>query len=403
MTNNDLIGLSKSRQARIAYFSDPTHQRDVLWTKGDEPHGFDFGYLQNANSNIQVIDVFQGVRPLYHDALNPDGNGVMLVTVPTLILDSDVAGHIQAFVDNEMRDTQARERIERFLRWFASTPQMNINPAYNLLERFPRSIDPVKAESMAQRTATAVLKIETMDRSHYLESGNIRPAPDAQRILHSQTGISDFTQIARNAVADTKRLRNDEVEWFCAFLLKVALINATHTKPKDLVAKVDDLVAFLEQRLGRIGPLELVAAMLQFTGKLRKFVTISRSMAFEAVISRVEHAAWDLVYMRTPQMFLTKATRKHMVLAFIITGDRDSASIIRLSRFNMLLSTPGRPMYFYDTDFDSVGASYNNDLIFDEAMQHLNSFLERRHSMPSANITTLIHELHTELRSFLIP
>lgn len=394
--------LLRSSIARRAYFSESANSADLLWTSGDEPHGVDFGYLA-TNDFWSVIDIFRGLRPRYHDANNPEGNGVALVLALTLVLDSNIAGALQSYVEGTMKNAASRADVERFLRWFSSTPLMNLTPAYNLLERFPRSSDQLKAEKMAYRTARAILDIETMDRSYYLATGVLRPAADAGSILRSQTGSDDFDAIAKQAVADTARLAHDQVDDFYVFLLKVALISARRPKPRDLVEKIDELIDFVEHRSKLAGPIEFATAMLQFTGALGKFVTISASMPFDAVDERVTHAAWDLAYMRTPQMMLSTSTPQRTNLAFVLTGDRDAARIIRLAEFRMLLITGARSLPFADADFGSVRASFPYEDIFDQAFSRLEGFFARRPTsrLVQPDTAALIAELQTEFKGYL--
>ncbi len=394
--------LLNSSEKRHEYFSKSANAADVLWTSGDKPHGVDFGYLTTGES-WNVVDVFRGMLPRYYDVSSPDGNGVTLRLALTLVLDSNIAGVLLSYVEGGMKDAGARAAVERFLCWFASTPQMNVTPAYNLIERFPRSADQIKAETMAYRTARSILEIETMDRSYYLATGLLRPSADVSEILRSQSGSDDFEAIARRAVADTARLAHGQVKDFYAFLLKIALISALRGKPRALVEKIDELVEFVERRFWLAGPLEVAAAMLQFTGGLGKFATISATMSFEAVKERITRAAWDLAYMRTPQMMLSTSTPRRTNLAFVLTGDRDAARIIRLAEFRMILVTQGRSLPFVDADFASVREAFPHKDIFDQAFSRLKAFFDRRRrSRPIRPDTdALIAELHTELKAYL--
>jgi hypothetical protein len=399
----DVRQLATSAPARAAYFAEPAHAHDCLWVTLAESHDIDFGYLA-SDPDFRIVDVFKGLRPWYFDARNSSGFGRALVLVPTLVIDSNIAGKLLSYIEGGMVNDQARAQVERFLRWFASTPTMNVNPAYHLIERFPRSADLAKAESMALRTARAVLSVETMDREYFLATGQVRPADDAATILHSQTGSGDIETVARQSVADTVRVANDVADPLYAFMLKVGLIAAQLPSPRQFLTKIDAIIAFTEETLKLAGPIEFAAAMLQFSGRLRKFATFTKSMSFEAITDRIQHAAWDLTFVRTPQMFLKSGTPERTVLPFVLTGDQDAAAVINLATFRMLLVQPQRSFPAYDIDFGALSETVGDETL-DAAMQRLTTFFSRRPAIMdrTPDIAAIIADLHTELRRFLLP
>jgi len=399
----NLRDLATDQDARTAYFADPANANHRLWIAGGAAHGVDFGYLER-DTGLQIVDFFGGKRPYYCDANNPTGHGTAIAVVLTLMLDSNVAGDLLPYIEGGMRDPVARAQVEKLLSWFASTPLMNITPAFNLIERFVQSANKVVAEDMAFRTARAILDVETMDREYFLATGTIRAASDAAQILLSQTGSSDFDAVARQAVNDTTRLKSDELEAHYAFLLKTALIGARKQSPKDLLDNVVELISFTENRFGIVGPLEFGVALLHFARLLRKFVTIGGGMTFEQVTSRIQHASWDMAYLRTPTMFLKTSTVDRATFPFIITSDQDAASILRIAEFQMLLVTPERTSPFISVDTKTIRSRFGRNELFDQAMEHISAFVGRRPAQPNiVNMKLLIDELHAELRRYLSP
>ena len=399
MTN--LRALAKDQATRTKYFADSANANDRLWIAGGAAHAVDFGYLERE-TGLQIVDFFSGKQPYYFDANNPTGHGVALAVALTLVLDSNIAGDLLSYIEGGMRDSDARAQVERFLAWFASNTLMNITPGFNLIERFAQSVDVVKAEDMAFRTARAILDVETMDRDYFLANGKIRAASDAAGILESQTGQSDFDAIARQAVADTIRLKSDQLEAHYAFLLKTALIGAQRASPANLLENVEDLITFTEQRFGLAGPLEFGVGLMHFARLLRKFIVIGRNMTFEQVRSRITHAAWDMAYIRTPTMFLQTSTPERAIIPFILTRDEEAAAVLRIADFQMLLVMPQDVSLLISVDSTSIRTKFGRDELFDKGMAEIAAFFARRPAQAKiVDLALLIDELHAELRNYL--
>src|SRR5260370_23845519 len=109
---SNLRTLASDQTARHTYFADPAHADDRVWIGGGAPHGVDFGYLERE-TGLQVVDFFAGRQPYYCDARNPDGDGVELSAVLTLVLDSNIAGELLSYVEGNMRHPDARAQVER--------------------------------------------------------------------------------------------------------------------------------------------------------------------------------------------------------------------------------------------------------------------------------------------------
>jgi hypothetical protein len=400
--NPDYARLIESASARTEYFAAPEHAHHMLWTALGIRNTIDFGYLEDT-TDWRFADQFDGRVPLFSDASNPVGLGRTLRISAQLMIDSDVANRLARYYFGEMKDPGERAVVARFLQWFASTPDMNLNPAYNIVERVSRSGDNPESPRYAKRVLVSTMAIETMDKRHFLANEAIRSSEEGRRHLVDTFKTDDLERIADIQLSNPIGLGDDFIIEYFYLLLKVALIDAKLPR-RDLLRKIETLADYVEHEFGIVAPFELAAALLQFTGQVTKFLTLVKDWTFERNVERIRHAAWDSLYMRAPQAMLQGSVPQRVHLCFPMTCDKESAMVLRASKFGFMINRPGgNPTIGWGIDYPTVLASWGNRDDVPKAIKRVERLLADRSAMqaPKPDFPSIAEDLYRELRDFL--
>lgn len=194
------------------------------------------------------------------------------------------------------------------------------------------------------KSATTLLKLQTMDERIFLETNQIIPDKNKLREQSKQYDVFSteeniITDLA-NSIADAtlgsiNETNLDSVrELFYhtyAALLKIVLIDK-NSKSKSkrqagVIEKLDKFREFLERELNAVLGFEFATAAYYFSGLLSGFIEVELNSEFTKVKKRIHSAARDLWLLRMPQTLLAKTDlansgRLQAVLSYICTTDK---------------------------------------------------------------------------------
>ncbi len=207
----------------------------------------------------------------------------------------------------------------------------------------------------ASTFSESILRLHTMDTSHFLATGEIKIDKDILELYRSRLGRSDFPELAAEYAKTMVRPVPFEFEWRSkisyATLLKIALIH--RTSAHDVMRKYENLRTFMEKTFNIALGIERMLALHYFCGHFQNFIPIQKGANPDLVFKRTRAAAWDLLMIDLPAYLLVLDPSDGITLGFPCTSDRALCSIGHACSLEMVMAWAPRedrplPVMAYD-------------------------------------------------------
>lgn len=318
---------SSDRDARAWVFSKTMPAMSVRGVRRFHPE---------SRHSVTVFEQFDGRTPFivdYESVVERRRRAVALR--PTLILDSNLVDRLRALLkpigpQETVHPNRAadREAAHAFLR-FAISSNFDYNPFFQQIEAAAKTPDPQRARDFALRTAKAFVALHTLDETRFLETGEV--AEDRNRLAEYEAdyGVKVVDAIAERRVqalletSDSAQV-NTAVQPIYAVLLKIALLR---TSRDNFAGKIGALREFVRDHLRVQVARETILAALHFTERETPLPRLEPTSILPKFLKEVRAAAWDLLFLRMPELLLEMDAPREINLGYLCTSEPDIAAI----------------------------------------------------------------------------
>ncbi len=364
--SDDLVSMAR-------YFETTGDRESKVWMFRDNvPSKFFRGPFFTGCEIFQVgvVDLFRGRHPLLinYESLNGE---ITLPFRPTAILDSNVVSYLNQYVRSDPSLTGPRREAVRDLIRFFIHNQLDYNPFFYYIEGASRS-DRSSLLGFASPFSESILRLQTMDASHFLATDEIKVDERVLEFYTSEYGRGSFVELAAKH-ADAMVCPVDfELEWRSkisyATLLKIALIHRTSSR--GIARKHEELRGFMENTFNIALGIERMLALPYFAGKFENFIPVQKGANPERALRRVRAASWDLLLLDLPALLLICGPTDSVTLGFPCTSDRTLLSIAQACSIEAVMAWAPRadravPVMGYDFSalIDEIGKDVADKII----------------------------------------
>lgn len=314
----------------LLYFGATGDRESKVWIfRDDVPSKFPRAEFCTGDDDfrIEVIDLFRGRHPLLinHESLTGE---IHRGFRPTAILDSNVVSYLHQYVTSGTSLTASRRQTVRDLLRFFINGQLDYNPFFYYIEGSSRN-EHSSLLGYATAFSESILRLQTMDTSHFLATGEIKVDEGVLDLYKSELGSSEFPDLAVEHAKRMVRPVAFEFEWKSrisyAALLKIALIHRTSSR--GIAKKYEELRAFMEGTFNIALGIERMLALHYFAGQFENFIPIHKGANPERALKRVHSAAWDFLMLDLPAFLLAGDHSDGIYLGFPCTSDKALSSI----------------------------------------------------------------------------
>jgi hypothetical protein len=342
----DVFNLVTDREAAaLAVIRNPGLR---IWQfNGMYPHDVTLDALASQLVNLEVIDQYAGSAPELFSLRRHIATKVELSVNRALLLDSNVSRYVRRYLDGKLKEPQ-RTDVCSLLRW-AAEQHVNFHPGFSLMETFAGSSDP---EFHGRELIKMGLLLSGMDQQQFLQNEQIVLGREGRAYLQAAFGSDDLDVAADLEIARLPRDMQQIVDRPYAALLKIALIEDTVPFER-FQQRIEEFWTFLVDRIGGVLSFELVAAVLFFSGEIRKFIPLRTSAPLARRLFDVRSSAWDIHLARMAPAFISQGDECELTLPLIVTGDDRLKKIVRAQKLVGVLSREKQaPFPVVLADFD---------------------------------------------------
>jgi len=314
---------------------------------------------------VELIDLFKGRHPLLinHDSLT---NEIHLGFRPTAILDSNVVSYLHQYVRSDPALPASRRHTIRELLQFFIKGHFDYNPFFYYIEGSSRQ-EQASLLGYASKFSESILRLHTMDNSHFLATGEIKVDEAVLELYTSEFGKGDFSELAAEHAKAMVLPVPFELQWRSkmsyATLLKIAMIHRTCAR--NVARKHEELRMFMEKKFNVALGIERMLALEYFAGHFQNFIPIQKGANPDRIFKRVRAAAWDLLLLDLPAYLLVIDNTDGISLGFPCTSDRALCSIGRVCSIEMVMAwapREDRPVPVMGYDFRALERDIGTDL-----------------------------------------
>ena len=387
----DLIELVTNREAADRAVIDNPGLR--IWQfNGIYPHDVAFNDLASRLKSIEVIDQYAGSAPELFSHRRHTATRIELSVNRALLLDSNVSRYMRKYLLNDLKEP-FRTDVHTLLTWVVKQ-RINYHPGFSLMETFSGSSDP---ELHGRELIKMGLLLSGMDPEQFLKDGRVVLGCDGLAFLGAQFGTDSLYEAAEIEMARLPRDKLQVVDPTYASLLKIALIEDS-VPISQYSQRVEEFVIFLEETLGAILAVELVAALLFFGNQISKFIPLRTTKPLSQRLVDVRSSAWDIYLARMAPTFISQGDESALTLPFIVTGDERLKKIVRgLKLVGVISVNNGAPCPVVVTDFDYLDG-FAPRCWDSEWLQKRLAERKVRTSRVTVDIKSIIAELEEQVR-----
>jgi hypothetical protein len=363
------LPISDDVMSMFRYFEATGDRESKVWVfRDDVPSKFFRGPFFSGCDAFQVgvIDLFRGRHPLLINYESLTGE-ITLPFRPTAILDSNVVSYLNQYVRSDPSLSGPRREAVRDLIRFFIRNQLDYNPFFYYIEGASRS-DRSSLLGFASSFSESILRLHTMDTSHFLATEEIKVDERVLELYTSEYGRGSFAELAAAHANAMVHPVDFELEWRAkisyATLLKIALIHRTSSR--GIARKHEELRGFMEKTFNIALGIERMLALPYFAGKFEDFIPIQKGANPERALRRVRAASWDLLLLDLPAFLLVSGPTDSVTLGFPCTSDRALLSLAQACSIEAVMSWAPRadkPMPVMGYDLSSLREQIGQDVV----------------------------------------
>lgn len=364
-----------------------------IWQfNGLYPHDVTIDHLASRLTNLEVIDQYAGSAPELFSLRRHIATKVELAVNRSLLLDSNVSHYMRRYLDGKLREPQNSD-VRALLRW-AAEQRVNFHPGFSLMETFFGSRDP---EFYGRELIKMGLLLSGMDNRTYLNDERIVLGPEGREFLQKTFGTEDLDVAADREMQRLPRNTQRIVDPTYAALLKIALIERSVPFAR-FQQRMEEFWSFLVGKLEAVLTVELVVAVLFFSGKIGKFIPLKTNDPIDQRLFEVRSSSWDLYLARMAPAFISQGDESQLTLPLIVTGDDRLKAIVRAQRlFGVISQDNGPPFPVSTIDFEYLEniapKTWNARWLRDRAAERSSGRIGSK-----VDVSKIIEELEEEVR-----
>jgi hypothetical protein len=351
------------------YFEATGDRESKVWVfRDDVPSKFFRGPFFTGCDTFQVgiIDLFRGRHPLLINYESLKGE-ITMPFRPTAILDSNVVSYLDQYVRSDRSLTgPRRETVSDLIRFFIRS-QLDYNPFFYYIEGVSRS-DRSSLLAFARPFSESILRLQTMDTSHFLATGEIRVDERVLELYTSRHGRGSFAELAAEHASAMVCPVDFELEWRSkisyATLLKIALIHKASSR--GIARKHEELRAFMENTFNIALGIERMLALNYFAGKFEDFIPVQKGANPERALRRIRAASWDLLLLELPAFLLVSGPTDSVTLGFPCTCDKALLTLAQACSIEAVMAWVPRadkPLPVMGYDFSSLREQIGQEVV----------------------------------------
>jgi hypothetical protein len=363
------LPISGDVASMVRYFESTGDKESKVWIfRDDVPSKFFSGpFITGCDAfQVGVIDLFRGRHPLLINHESVAGE-ITLPFRPTAILDSNIVSYLNQYVRSDASLTgEKRQTIRGLIRFFVLN-NLDYNPFFYYIEGASR-IDRSSLLGFARTFSESMLRLHTMDNSHFLATGEIKLDERVLELYTSQYGAGDFDHLAAEHANAMIHPVDFELEWKSkisyATLLKVGLIHKASSR--GIGRKYEELRHFMEKTFNIALGIERMVALLYFAGQFEDFIPIQKGANAERALRRVRAASWDLLLLDLPARLLVSGPSDSVTLGFPCTSDRTLLSVAQGCSIEAVMAwapRADRPVPVMGYDLHSLKERIGEDVV----------------------------------------
>jgi hypothetical protein len=314
---SNYFGTTGDRESRVWLFKDEVRSKFLSGTFSSGSDAFQIG----------VVDLFRGRHPLLLSYESLKGE-IYLEFRLTAILDSNVVSYLNQYVRSDPALTLPKRQAVRDLLQFFIQNHLDYNPFFYYIEGSSRH-ERSELLRFAGTFSESILRLHTMDTSHFLATGEIRIDEKVLDLYKADLGQGDFAELAAEHAKNMVHPVDFQLEWRSkmsyATLLKIALVHRTSSR--GIARKHEEIRAFMEETFNVALAVERMLALPYFAGRFQDFIPIQKGANAERALKRVRAAAWDLLLLDLPASLLIQGPTDGTTIGFPCTGDRALLSV----------------------------------------------------------------------------
>jgi hypothetical protein len=323
-------------------------ERSCIWVFLDHRRwsipGSKRAFGDEAN-RIEIVDPFGGREPIRVNHAFVRGPA-QVAFAPTVLLDSNLVGYLQEFVNTTGEKNPGRRRaILEFLDW-AYVANFDFNPLFYFMEALAKD-ERGAFPPHAERAQTSILRLHTADVESFWHNGTVKTDPRLLAPYQDEYGKRTLEEVAaaqaRTLLADGRgwlSAANPLLDLSYAVLLKMALVN--QRRGLSVLDKDAELRQFVAERIGISMGREQMLGLLHFTGQTGKFLRLEKSMGMERIRRAVMGSVWDLFLLRLPEFLLSWVQHPATLVGFPCTTEKAVQKIGRSLKLEMISDLAGQ-------------------------------------------------------------
>jgi len=363
------LPISDDLRSMAQYFEATGDRDSKVWMfRDDVPSKFFRGpfFIGCDVFQVGVIDLFRGRHPLLINYESLTGE-ITLPFRPTAILDSNIVSYLNQYVRSDPSlSGSRRETVRELIRFFIRS-QLDYNPFFYYIEGASRG-DRSSLLGFASAFSESILRLHTMDTSHFLATGDIKVDERVLELYTSQYGRGSFAELAAEHANAVVCPVDFELEWRSkisyATLLKIGLIHRTSSR--GIARKHEELRGFMENTFNIALGIERMLALPYFAGKFEDFIPVQKGAIPERALRRVRAASWDLLLLDLPAFLLVSGPTDSVTLGFPCTSDKTLLSLAQACSIEAVMSwTPraDKPLPVKGYDLSSLKEEVGQDVL----------------------------------------
>lgn len=319
-----------------------------IWQfNGRFQHDVAIDELSGKLHSIEIIDQYSGSIPELFSPRRRIVPKIKLAVSRTLLLDSNVSRYLRKYLRGSLNQS-VKGDVEDLIAWIARN-DVSIHPGFSLMETLSGGSNP---EFDGPELIKMALLLGGMDGDAFLNNGEIKLGAKGNQYLARTFGTTVLDDAAAIEFKRLPRLTLEVVDPTYATLLKIALI-ADAVPHAQFSRRIDEFMDFLENTLDAVLAVEVVTAILFFSGHIGKFIPLKSSTSFAQRLRALRSSAWDIFLARMAASFIAQGDESELTLPLIITGDERLKKIVRAQRLVGVISIDKRAPYpVVLTDFE---------------------------------------------------
>lgn len=302
-----------------------------IWEISKSPYQSEFlsETLEFGKHNpIFLIDQFGGKRPAIINKEFLTRGSINFSMFPTSLLDSNVLDQLDKFVQKG----KATDGFLSFLR-FLTLRGWDSSAIFYYLEHFSKSpIEDFKKNAI--RRTESLLKIHSMDDSHFLQTGEIIPNADSIKYYTTTSGVSTLYEVAEKRVkyfidSYSKTSLISMIEATEIALIKMVLIRKYEMRKSSVVEQYNEFIRFLKDDLGIMLAREAHLAIHYFCDNAGRLLGIQSTTSKEKAVSIIKSTAWDIYLLRMPEIMFSESPSE-VCISYVSTQEKQLQALARL-------------------------------------------------------------------------